>query len=44
MNGSISVTAAGFGLGSECPADIDESGTVDVSDLLMVIGNWGECE
>jgi parallel beta-helix repeat protein len=44
MNGSISVTSAGFGPGSECPADIDESGTVDVSDLLMVIANWGPCE
>jgi len=44
MNGSISVTTASNGPGSECPADIDDSGTVDVSDLLMVIGNWGECE
>ncbi len=26
-----------------CPADINNSGTVDVSDLLIVIGTWGPC-
>jgi hypothetical protein len=24
-----------------CPADLDGSGVVDVSDLLMLLGNWG---
>lgn len=28
---------------SLCPADVDETGTVDVSDLLAVLGAWGEC-
>ena len=26
-----------------CYEDVDGSGTVDVSDLLTLIGNWGEC-
>ena len=26
-----------------CYADIDGNGTVDVADLLEVIGNWGYC-
>ena len=26
-----------------CYADVDGSGTVDVNDLLAVIGNWGGC-
>ncbi|MHC4588308.1 MAG: dockerin type I domain-containing protein [Planctomycetota bacterium] len=26
-----------------CPADLDGNGTVGVSDLLIVIGNWGDC-
>ena len=26
-----------------CYADVDGSGTVDVNDLLVVIGNWGDC-
>lgn len=26
-----------------CPADINDSGTVDVADLLTVITNWGPC-
>ncbi len=26
------------------PADLNEDGIVDVSDLLMVVGNWGPCE
>ena len=25
-----------------CPGDFDDSGTVDVSDLLLVISEWGE--
>jgi|GEM_PF-1848154 len=28
---------------SECPADINSSGGVDVEDLLAVINNWGAC-
>ncbi len=24
--------------------DVNEDGIVDVSDLLIVVGNWGECE
>jgi hypothetical protein len=26
----------------DCPGDFDGSGTVDVSDLLLVIGSWGD--
>jgi hypothetical protein len=26
-----------------CPADLDGSGTVDVSDLLQLLGAWGPC-
>ena len=26
----------------DCPGDFDSSGTVDVSDLLLVIGSWGD--
>jgi hypothetical protein len=27
--------------GAPCPADTDGSGTVDVSDILYIVGNWG---
>ena len=27
-----------------CPEDFNEDGIVDVSDLLMVISNWGQCK
>ena len=27
--------------GVPCPADTDGSGTVDVSDVLYIVGNWG---
>jgi hypothetical protein len=27
-----------------CPGDLDESGTVDGSDLLMMLAAWGECD
>jgi hypothetical protein len=27
-----------------CPADLDESGSVDILDLLAVIDSWGTCE
>ena len=27
---------------NDCPGDFDGSGTVDVSDLLLVIGSWGD--
>jgi hypothetical protein len=26
-----------------CPADLDDSGTVDVFDLLQLLGTWGPC-
>jgi hypothetical protein len=29
---------------TDSPADINFDGIVDVTDLLMVVGNWGECE
>ena len=29
--------------GSDCPADLDQSGTVDVLDLLALLGAWGPC-
>ena len=33
------------GWGTSIPAfDINSDGIVDVSDLLIVVGNWGECE
>ena len=25
-------------------ADVNEDGVVNVSDLLLIIGNWGPCE
>jgi hypothetical protein len=28
----------------ECLGDIFEDGTVDVLDLLLVLGTWGECD
>ena len=43
MNGSISVTGEGYASGSECLEDIDDSGTVDVTDVLAVIAAWGPC-
>ena len=27
----------------KCPADIDDSGSVDINDLLALIGAWGSC-
>jgi hypothetical protein len=27
-----------------CPADLDGSGTVDVSDLLLLLAHWGPCD
>lgn len=27
-----------------CPADVDSDGTVNVSDLLALIGAWGQCQ
>ena len=29
--------------GSPCPADVDDSGTVDFADLLAVLAAWGPC-
>jgi hypothetical protein len=29
--------------GSGCSADVDQSGAVDVDDLLFVINLWGPC-
>ena len=29
--------------GNPCPADFDDSGAVDVKDLLFLLGNWGPC-
>ena len=29
--------------GTACPGDLDGSGTVDVSDLLALLGQWGTC-
>ena len=34
-------TCASQPCGAPCPADTDDSGTVDVSDILYVVGNWG---
>ncbi len=27
-----------------CPADINVSGAVDVTDLLILLSHWGPCE
>ena len=27
----------------QCPYDLDADGTVNVSDLLLVLGDWGPC-
>jgi aminopeptidase N len=32
-----------FSVVSPCPADLTADGTVDVFDLLMLLGAWGEC-
>lgn len=29
--------------GPDCPADVSNSGAVDVEDLLLVLGQWGPC-
>jgi hypothetical protein len=29
---------------TDSPADVNQDGIVDVSDLLIVVGNWGPCE
>ena len=29
--------------GTDCPADVDDDGDVDVNDLLAVLGAWGPC-
>ena len=38
----------GVGVDGSCPdgcdQDLNADGIVDVSDLLIVVGNWGECE
>ena len=31
------------GGGSDCPTDVNGSGTTDVSDLLAMIADWGPC-
>ncbi len=34
---------AGSAPGAPCPADFDDSGAVDVKDLLFLLGAWGPC-
>ena len=34
---------AGSAPGTPCPADFDDSGAVDVKDLLFLLGAWGPC-
>ena len=29
--------------GDPCPADVDNSGAVDVVDFLQLLGSWGPC-
>lgn len=29
--------------GDPCPADIDDNGTVNVQDFLILLGSWGDC-
>jgi hypothetical protein len=33
-----------IGVSAPCPADINNSGVVDVDDLVAVILGWGECK
>jgi len=33
-----------FGLGGGCPTDIDGNGQTDVTDLLVIIGEWGQSD
>jgi hypothetical protein len=35
--------AGGVSAAPECPADIDNSGQVDVVDFLLLLGAWGPC-
>jgi plastocyanin len=42
MDGRINIVDDGNGPGG-CPEDIDGNGSVDVNDLLTVIGGWGNC-
>ena len=49
MSGAAFTLTGGFWTGAAnastppCPADIDGSGTVDLSDLLIVLAAWGSC-
>lgn len=51
-NPNDSITEAGIddfvvteiGCGEVCTGDLNNSGTVDVSDLLDLLGAWGECD
>ena len=41
--GTINANLEIYKVENPCYEDIDGSGTVDVSDLLILIGNWGTC-
>jgi hypothetical protein len=44
MSGSYTIALQGAAfIESSCPADLDGSGVVDVSDLLQLLGAWGPC-
>ena len=40
---TLAITGA-WGPCDGCVEDIDDSGEVNVSDLLTVIASWGDCE
>ncbi|MAI66241.1 MAG: hypothetical protein CMJ26_00005, partial [Phycisphaerae bacterium] len=42
--GNIEIAVKGPAIASNCIGDLDGSGEVDVQDLLIMIGDWGECE
>jgi len=40
----LNLSCDGGGGNEPCPSDINEDGVVDVSDLLMLLADWGSCD
>jgi pimeloyl-ACP methyl ester carboxylesterase len=42
-NGGFSADVAIYVTGLPCPADLNSDGSVDIFDLLILLGAWGQC-